>query len=36
MQADEDTHSKIPVFGGVRHGEFPYTAIILAGKFLSF
>jgi hypothetical protein len=28
LQADEDSHSKIPVFGGVRHGKFPYVATI--------
>lgn len=36
LHVDESTHSKIPVFGGVRQGEFPYkVAIDSSGKFLA-
>ena len=38
LQADEGMHSKIPVFGGICQGEFPYMvplALNLAGKFSS-
>ncbi|KAF8150236.1 hypothetical protein B0H34DRAFT_811419 [Crassisporium funariophilum] len=35
LQANEGTHSKIPVFGRVRQGEFPYKAVIDSAESLT-